>query len=264
MYFSKWFIDDIGGTNILYNLIFFLSSFLIILLGRYIGRKVDKDGYKSWIRLAFGISAMSLMFLVIISQTLSGTLLVSLAFLFFMTFLFGYQMGRICHNTYLRGHIPEEEQSRMSGLGTVANWAGSIVGILIALPVVKCFSGQFGHEMALLVGTIAYILLTPIAISLMARSSHLTTVHLEKETIDNHTRKTLLKTSGVILLVYFLLFETMITVERNLPPYLDSMFDLSATMKSLAFLVVVVFALIGGLIASKVVSFSTATKWLKI
>jgi MFS-type transporter involved in bile tolerance (Atg22 family) len=264
MYFSKWFINDIGGTNILYNLIFFLSSLLIILLGRYLGRKVDKDGYKSRIRLAFGISAIALIALVISSQVLSGTLLIVLAFLFFMIFLFGYQMGRICHNTYLRGHIPEEEQSRMSGLGTVANWAGCIVGILIALPVVKFFAGQFGHEMALLVGTVAYTLLTPIAIALMARSTRSTMIHLTKETIDSHTRKSLLKTSGIFLLIYFLLFETMITVERNLPPYLDSMFDLSEIMKSLAFLVVVVFALVGGLIASKVVSFATATKWLKI
>jgi MFS-type transporter involved in bile tolerance (Atg22 family) len=98
----------------------------------------------------------------------------------------------------------------------------------------------------------------------MSRSPQLATVHLAKETIDSHTRKSLLKTSGMILLSYFLLFETMITVERNLPPYLDVMFNLGSTTKSLAFLVVVVFALIGGLIAAKVINFSNANKWLKI
>ncbi|MDR0607563.1 MAG: hypothetical protein LBG52_04320 [Candidatus Peribacteria bacterium] len=195
MYFSKRFIEDIGGNNILYNLIFFLSSLLIILLGRYIGGKVDKEGYQFRIRFAFGISAISLLLLVLASQTLSGTVLLGAAFLLFMIFFFGYHMGRICHNSYLRGHIPEKEQSRMSGLGTVANRGGSIFGILIALPVVKLFSGALGHEMALLIGTIAYIVFTPLAIKLMSRSNSIITVHLTKETIDSHAWKSLLKTS---------------------------------------------------------------------
>ncbi|MDR0607562.1 MAG: MFS transporter [Candidatus Peribacteria bacterium] len=68
----------------------------------------------------------------------------------------------------------------------------------------------------------------------------------------------------MLLLIYFLLFETMITVERNLPPYLDTMFDLGSTAKSLAFLIVVVFALVGGVLASKVITFFNAEKRLKI
>jgi MFS-type transporter involved in bile tolerance (Atg22 family) len=106
-----------GASELLYNAIFMISSLIIILLGRYIGTKIDTSGYQSRIKISLTISAFALFVLFGINiLSLSSEVQIRLAFLLIIISNFGYHIGRICHNSYLRGHIPEEVQSKMSGL----------------------------------------------------------------------------------------------------------------------------------------------------
>ena len=264
IYYSKWFTEDLGAGSVMFNLLFFVSALFFILTGKWVGNKIDKNGYKFWIKLSSAISIISVLLLFISSQLFSNQVLIYSSFLLFLVFLFGYQISRICHNVYLRGIIPEHLQTKMSGYGAAANWGGSIVGILLTIPVVTNYSGMFGRELTFLVAAIGYGILTPIALLLMFRSNQTVNVKLSHESINAKTWRSILVSVGLLLLVYLLLFDVMATVQRNLPPYLTNVFKMNDDIQAIGFLIILVAALVGGLISARVVNFTNSISWLKI
>jgi len=263
IYFAKWFTVDLEGGSILFNLLFFVSALFIMLTGKRVGNKIDENGYKFWIKLSSVISIIAVLLLFVSSQLFSKQALLYSSFILFLVFLFGYQISRICHNVYLRGIIPEHLQTKMSGFGAAANWGGSIVGILLTIPVVSNYSGMFGRELTFLIAAIGYGVLTPIALTLMFRSNKIAILKISNEIINAKTWKSILVSIGFLLLVYLLLFDVMATVQRNLPPYLTSVFKMPDDTQAIGFLIILVSALTGGLISAKAVNFNNSIVWLK-
>jgi MFS-type transporter involved in bile tolerance (Atg22 family) len=263
IYFAKWFTEDLGAGSVMFNVLFFASAVLIMITGKWIGSRIDKQGYKFWITLSSTISIIAVLLLFTFSQFFPKNVLVYISFILFLIFLFGYQTSRICHNVYLRGIIPEYLQSKMSGYGAASNWGGSIVGILLSIPVVASFSGSFGRELTFLVATLGYGVCTPIALNLMFRSNQITEIEISSENINLKTWKTILVSMGLLLLVYLLLFDVMATVQRNLPTYLTSVVKMTDETQAIAFLIILVSALLGGLISAKGVTFINSAIWLK-
>jgi MFS-type transporter involved in bile tolerance (Atg22 family) len=264
IYFAKWFIEDLSAGSVAFNLLFFTSSIFIVITGRWVGNSIDKHGYKPWIILASVISIVATLLIFGASQVIPSKSLVILSFFLFLVFLFGYQVSRICHNVFLRGIIPEDIQTKMSGYGTAANWSGSIVGIVLTIPIVASFPGRFGRELTFLAAGIAYGILTPIALLMMFRSDQTGAVTISEEKIDLSTWRSLLASIGYLLLVYFFLFDVMATVQRNLPPYLTSVFHMPDNTQAIGFLLILVSALLGGVFAGQFVTFANSHLWLKI
>lgn len=263
IYFSKWFTEDLGAGSILFNLLFFVSALFIILTGKWVGNKIDKNGYKFWIKLSSIISIVAVFLLFIFSQLFFEKVLIYSSFILFLIFLFGYQISRICHNVYLRGIIPEHLQSKMSGYGSAANWAGSIFGVLLTIPVVKIFPEMFGREITFLIAALVFGILVPISLSLMFKSKEIIDIKISNENVNVKTWKSILISMGSLLLVYLLLFDVMATVQRNLPPYLTSVFNMTDDTQAIGYLIILVSALLGGIISAKTVNFKNSITWLK-
>lgn len=266
VYFAKWFTEDLSGGSVAFNLLFFISSVVIVITGRWVGKSIDRRGYKPWIKLSSAISILATLFIFLASQLMPANPVAITSFVLFLFFLFGYQVSRICHNVYLRGTIPEALQTKMSGYGTAANWSGSVVGILLTIPIVASFPGKFGRELTFLAAGIAYGILTSIALLLMFRSDQSDTnpVTVSEDRIDLQTWRSLLKSIGYLLLIYLLLFDVMATVQRNLPPFLTSVFRMPDNTQAISFLIILVSALLGGVFAGKFVNFSNSRFWLRI
>lgn len=265
VYFAKWFTEDLSAGSVAFNLLFFVSSIFIVITGRWVGKSIDSRGYKPWIKLSSAISILATLFIFLASQVMPARSVAITSFFLFLFFLFGYQVSRICHNVYLRGTIPETLQTKMSGYGTAANWSGSVVGILLTIPIVEYYPGTFGRELTFLAAGITYCILTSIALVLMFRSgdSDAVAVTVAVERIDLKTWRSLLTAIGYLLLIYLLLFDVMATVQRNLPPYLTSVFQMPDNTQALSFLIILVSALLGGVFAGKFVNFSNSRFWLK-
>lgn len=263
IYFAKWFTEDLGSGSILFNLLFFISAVLIVLTGKWVGNKIDQNGYKFWIIVSSAISIISVLLLYVFSQLFSKQILLYTSFILFLIFLFGYQISRICHNVYLRGVIPEALQAKMSGYGAASNWGGSIVGILLTIPVVTNYPGTFGRELTFLVAASAYGVFTPISLFLMFRSKQINNITVANENIDPQTWKSILSSIGFLLLIYLLLFDVMATVQRNLPPFLTTIFNMKDDMQSIGFLLILISAFLGGLLSAKLVNFKNSVFWLK-
>lgn len=264
IYFAKWFTIDIGAGSILFNLLFFLSGLIIIISGRWVGNRIDTDGYKIWIKFSSVLSISAVAGLFLISQFFSGLILVYLSFILFLLFLFGYQVSRICHNVYLRSVIPFNLQTRMSGLGASANWGGSIVGILLVLPLINYYPGKFGHEITFLAAAIAYGIFTSISLFLMFHSNGINKISISNTEFKIESWKLIITSMGFLLLIYLLLYDSMTTVQRNLPTYLTSVLKMGDNLQSIGFLIILISALFGGLISAKFVNFKNSFTWLKI
>ncbi len=262
IYFAKWFTEDVGASSIAFNLLFFVSAIVIILSGKWVGKRIDTDGYKFWIKLSSGITFIAIFSLFLTSQFLPKVVILPISFLFFVIFLFGYQVSRICHNVYLRGVIPEEIQSKMSGLGTAANWAGSITGIGLTIPVIMVNSGTLGRELTFLVASIGYGILTPISLYFMFLSKPNSNLTLLAQNQEKITWKSLLSSIGILLLIYLLLFDVMATVQRNLPLYLSQIFKMPDNTQALGFLLILFSAMVGGFLAAKSVQYKNSKAWL--
>lgn len=263
IYFAKWFTEDLGGGSIMFNVLFFISALFIVFTGKWVGNQIDKNGYVFWIKLSSIISIFSVSLLFIFSQIFSKQALIYSTFILFLLFLFGYQISRICHNVYLRGIIPEHLQTKMSGYGAASNWGGSIVGILLTIPVVTNYSGTFGRELTFLVAALAYGIFTPISLFLMLRSKQITSITISNENINTKTWKSILSSIGFLLLIYLLLFDVMATVQRNLPPFLSTVYRMKDDTQAIGFLLILISALIGGLASAKLVNFNNSIFWLK-
>lgn len=255
IFFSKWFVEDLSGGVVLLNVIYFISAIVIIVVGQKIGKSIDQNGYKSWIVKSSVISGTSITALFICTQFFSKYQLIWVSFLLFLFFLFSYQVGRISHNTYLRTIIPEKNQSSMSGYGTASNWAGSIVGIFLTIPVLEFFPGVEGRQFTFLVASIAYCVLTPVALSLMFKSKSKSDI---RKNSDRKYDLNLLYSLIIPIVTYFLLFDVMATVQKNLPPYLSSVYGISDNTQSIGFLLILCMALLGGIFAAKFITFENA------
>lgn len=264
IYFSKWFIEDVKAGSIAYNILFFLAALIVMATGRWIGERIDSIGYKIWIKISALLCFFSMLLLFIGSQILSRSYLVALSFLLFLVFLFSYQVGRICHNVYLRTIVPQDIQSKISGFGAASNWAGSLVGILVTIPLVLTFPKELAREMTFLEAAILYGIFTLISLRLMFRSTEARSYRIIENNKSTFTFKHFFVYFRMPLILYLLLFDVMATVEKNLPPYLSSVFKMSDDKQSIGFLLILISAMVGGIAASKFVSERNSGSWIKL
>jgi len=265
IYFSKWFIENLGASSILFNTLFLISAIGILLTGKVIGNRIDKDGIKKWLNLSTIVSALGLLSLYLISQSsLSNEWIIYLTFPAFLLFLLSYQVSRICHNTFFKKVIPSEKQSKTTGYGALANWTGSLFGILITLPIVSIYDGAQARELTFLLATIVFSLLCPIAIFMMFKGLKQTEVVTDDIIHISSTFRIgdLLPTFSLIILVYFLLFDIMSTVQRNLPPFLTEVYKMTDQIQSFGFLAILLSAMSGGLFASTFIREINTKRWL--
>lgn len=268
IYFSKWFVDGIGGGSILYNSLLFLSIFLMIIIGRWVGIYIDKNGVDKWLRLTTFLISISLLALFSIAYSdLSSNIKIIAAFIFFCIFICAYQIGRICHNVYLRRYFSKDVISRMSGLGTVANWIGSIFGIVVTIPIITNLSLENGRVWSFACAFLLYVPLSLIAVTAMISGiKHYKENNLEDkaESLPNISKNiiSILKSLGMTFLIYLLLFNVMQTVEKNLPTYLTNVYGMGEVTQSIAFLTILVTAAVGGGIATIFVKTNNSRTWL--
>ena len=264
IYFAKWFIEDVGASSILLNILFFSSALFIMLTGKWVGKNIDIHGYVFWIKLSSSIAFVGMLFLFLASQLIPLSYLIFVSFIFFMIFLFGYQVSRICHNVFLRSVIPNEIQSKMSGYGASANWAGSIIGIILTIPIITLYPNMYGRELTFLIATISYGVLTLISLFLMLSYKVNAPTSISTISKKKYNWYNIIVSTGSSLLIYFILFDVMATVEKNLPPYLTRVYNMVDDTQAFGFLLVLFSAVIGGIIAAKKINYSNSSSWLKI
>ena len=154
MYFSAWFVYDIGASNTLYAVGNAVASLMVVFAIPVLGAMSDaKRRRKPWVVGFTVLSCAACAAIGILGQTslpVIGTEVTSpdavsaawhatsgqLAWVLvaFIIANFAYQAAQPFYNAMMPELVPVEEQGRLSGLGTAVGYVGSIVGVLLVMP----------------------------------------------------------------------------------------------------------------------------------
>jgi MFS transporter, UMF1 family len=154
LYFSVWFINDLGASSTLYAFGNGISSFLVVLSVPLLGAISDaKRRRKPWVVgftiasclacAAIGVFGQTTL-PIVGAETIGGApagqvwqpTFASLGWvmLAFIIANYTYQAAQPFYNAMLPDLAPPEERGRLSGIGTAVGYVGTIVGLLLISP----------------------------------------------------------------------------------------------------------------------------------
>ena len=163
LYFSVWFIKDLGASSTLYAISSDISSILVVLSVPVLGALSDvRRRRKPWVVgftvvscvacAAIGVLGQATL-PIVGAQTIGATstaagwhpTFASLAWVIvaFTIANYTYQAAQPFYNAMMSDLAPPDEQGRLSGIGTAVGYVGTIVGLLLVAPF-------FGGELPLL------------------------------------------------------------------------------------------------------------------
>ena len=254
---------DKGVPDFWYNMIFTAGSVMLLLTAPILGGIADKNGrqrsYLNWITVLTFLSFLAVSFI-----TLFFSHKVFLAALFFLLANYLYQFSFVFYNAFLHYIAPPEKWGRISGIGQAGNWLGQIVGLLITLPFASgavYLVGAAGRAQTFLPAAIVFFILAlPMLLFFkLPRQEKVGRVILKEEYKNYWNQfKELVKSPsmGLFLLAFFFFNDAILTAANNFPIYLERVFDVSDSTKSMLLLGILATSAVGafcsGLVADKV------------
>ena len=129
--------NEDGRGDFWWGLAVSTSVLLVALTSPPLGNVADRAGVRKRLMMGYTalcVSAVFLFFTIEPGMVMWGFCLIVLA-------NFGYEGALVFYNAYLPDIAPREKQGLVSGIGFGTGYAGSIVGLLVALPLVT--RGQY-------------------------------------------------------------------------------------------------------------------------
>ncbi len=252
LYFSQWLVIDKGVPDFWYNMIFTTGSVMLLLTAPILGGIADKNGrqrgYLNWITVLTFLSFLAVSFI-----TLFFSHKVFLAALFFLLANYLYQFSFVFYNALLHYIAPPEKWGRISGIGQTGNWLGQIAGLLITLPFASgavYLVGAAGRAQTFLPAAIVFFILAlPMLLFFkLPRQEKVGRVVLKEEYKNYWNQfKELVKSPsmGLFLLAFFFFNDAILTAANNFPIYLERVFNVSDSTKSMLLLGILATSAIG-------------------
>jgi len=259
VYFSKWFTEGLGNSQVAFNALLISAAVSTLLLAPILGRAVDRHGTGRWFWITTSSNTFGLASLVCIAFFVEDSFLATIfSFVAFGMFMVGYQVARVCHNSYLRVMVPSEERGKVSGYGASANWLGSIFGIAISIPIVSVLPDEISRESIFALALVLYASLTCISLRLM----RLDDLPAQDTAHKAKAAKFSLAVITLPVIAFFFLFDAMSTIQRNLPPFLSEAHSLPDDTQGIAFLLILVAAAVGGITSARYVNAGNSHSWI--
>ncbi|MEK7194547.1 MAG: MFS transporter [Patescibacteria group bacterium] len=264
LYFSQWLVIDKGVPDFWYNMIFTIGSVLLLLTAPILGSIADKNGGQQ--NYLNRITVIVFIFFLLASfTTLFFSQKVFLAALFFLLANYLYQFSFVFYNALLHYIAPPEKWGRISGIGQTGNWLGQIAGLLITLPLASgavYFVGEAGRAQTFLPAVIIFFVLAlPMLLFFkLPRQEKTDDKIVLKEEYKNYWSqfKELIKSPnmGLFLLAYFFFNDAIITASNNFPIYLQNVFAVTDSTKSMLLVGILATSAVGafcsGWVADKI------------
>lgn len=255
LYFSQWLVVDKGVSDLWYNLIFTIGSALLLLTAPILGSIADKRGTQQY--YLNRITVFVFLFFVLSSLTAlfySGQVFLAAAFFLLANYL--YQLSFVFYNALLHYIAPSERLGMISGIGQAGNWLGQIAGLLITLPLaggVVYLFGEAGRAQTFLPATIIFFLLAlPMLLFFKLPKAPATGARVSlKEEYKSQWQQFRelinIPNLGMFLLAYFFFNDAIITASNNFPIYLQNVFAVGDSVKSILLAGILLTSAVGAL-----------------
>ncbi len=248
LYFAQWIVIDAGLSDFWYNAIFAITTVMLIFTAPILAARTDlHGGRKYWLNIST-IGIFVFYGLAAILAGLNGNVLF-IAFLFLVGQYF-YQLAFVFYNPMLDDIADDAHKSRASGIGNFAGAMGFVVGILITLP----FAGS--RILPLLISVPTFFILALPTMFFLKESKKLATEaspsQITKE-VKIFTKKMVIfftaSAATPMLVAFFFFNDALLTVSNNYSIYLERVFHITDTVKSILLLTILITSALGSIIA---------------
>lgn len=247
LYFSQWMVIDEGLSDLWYNVIFAVTSIMLLLSAPTLASFTDKFGGRKYLLRYATVGTLLGYGLATIFAYLDWNI-----FLIALLFLVGqyfYQLSFVFYNSLIDEVSDDHHRARVSGIGQFFNSIGQVFGLLIALPL------SATRLQPLFPSLILFVIFSLPLIMSFTDSKPVTTkmtlkIWREGERDYFVMMKRFFATSVAVpmLLAFFFFNDAMITLSNNYPIYMERVFSAADSTKNLLLLTIILMGGIGGLI----------------
>jgi UMF1 family MFS transporter len=246
LYFSQWLVIDGGLSDFWFNASFAISTVLLFFSAPVLAAQTDRrGGRKFYLNLSTVGTAVSYGLAAVLAYRRAHIVLITLFFLLGQYF---YQLCFVFYNPLIEEISDPSHRSRASGIGQFSNALGQVVGLLIMLPLSKSRLAPLLPSVGLF-----FILALPMMVFYSERgaetASNPTSPHAEhlRNPVSLFVR--ILATAAAPLLIAFFLYnDALITVTNNYSIYMERVFAIPDSTKSILLLLIVVMNGIGAIV----------------
>ena len=256
LYFAQWIVIDKGITDFYFNLTFTLSAVMLFLTVPLTGLLLDKS-----LRRISGIRYTTILTVVLYGAcaifAVSNKPIAALVTYAFA--LYVYLLSFTFYTPLLNDISKPEKRGLVSGLGVTANYLGQAAGLILVLPFatgkINIFGSAARAETLFPSVILFFILALPMLLFFKEPKKEYQKIYWGariRETI--HETKLLMRFSGVglFLIAYFLFNDAILTAANNFPIFLEQVWHVSDTAKTLILLGIVITSAIGGTISGHI------------
>jgi UMF1 family MFS transporter len=274
-YFSQWLVIDQGRPAWWYNAGLIIASALFIITAPFVSRRIDATkrkigGLRIWTCIAL-VGHIVVALLTILNNDADALILsiyILSTYVYLVCFLYFTPM--------LNDLSTPEDRSWKSGIGQGANSIGQVVGVLVTLPFANGLTlfGEPGRAQALLPATIIFgILALPMLLfykeetgpdnqKKFSRSVPAASIKLDLVTMFKEVFR--YRPLAFLLLAYFLFSDSLLTFANNFPLYLQTVHNVSDSIKTTLAASILILAAIGAIVLGKVADKKGKLKVLKL
>ena len=257
MYFSQWLVVENHVADLWYNMIFVAATILLGFTAPFATVFADRHGRRVWFLRT--LTVVQVIFYATAGATASywenSRLALIVATAAYTLAIYCHQFALSFYNALLPDIATPKHTGSASGLGQFAKWIGTIVGLVVGLIFAKGslhLLGHAGRSQAFLPATALSCLLT--IPSLFLKEPHgNNALHRAGKTNYIGLAKQLLQTPGLgpYLLAFFFFNDAIITVQDNMPIYMQRVMMIGDKTKSIVLAGGLVGAALGGLLGGR-------------
>ena len=273
LYFPQWFVGQEGGSDLLFNLVFALSSVALLVVAPLVGLSADRGKPLLYLSGTSGILVVSGLVVGMAPLLGNPTVRLVVALVGFFVVLVSYQLSLVFYNALLGSVAEEEERNSVSGVGLAWGWVGGIVGILFGTLFLSGNEKGAGIH-SILPSALATCVLTAISLILLFRASRnqspINIAPVPKPLGGFASEFSSLRAHRNVwsfLLAYFLFSDAILTLQNNSTIYMEAVLQLSDRGKAFEFLLILVASAVGSIASGRFVdsnNYRRALMWTLI
>jgi UMF1 family MFS transporter len=245
LYFSQWLVLDGGLSDFWYNATFAISTIILFFSAPVLAAYTDKFGNRKFF-LNLATIGTALCYSLAAFSAMQGYHIFLIA-LFFLLGQYFYQLSFVFYNPLIVELSDNSHRGRVSGIGQFSNALGQVVGLAIMLPLA-------GSRLAPLLPSVAiFILLAlPMMIFYVENPKNIITKN-ENIGFGQFYKKLIpffsFSIATPLLIAFFFYNDALVTVTNNYSIYMQKVFNIPDSEKSLILMIIVVMNGFGGLLS---------------
>ena len=248
LYFSQWLVIDGGLSDFWYNATFAIATLLLLCSAPILAAFTDKYGGRKYF-LNLSTFGTALFYGAAVVTAYFGTSHIILATIFFLLGQYFYQLCFVFYNPLIEEVADEKHRARVSGLGEFSNGLGQVLGIVATI-------GLSGSRLTPLVVAIVLFILFASPMMIWFRDTKVRTAKVTVSKLATEGKLFIKKIilffsvslATPILLAFFFFNDALITISSNYSIYMQRVFDVPDTTKSIILILVLGMSAIGALI----------------